>query len=221
MRVLSCMSRRDPRKGVASVPVSASSPTPSRVVGIGASAGGIEALVKVLEALSPAFPHAACVVLHLPAAGDDLLAQILGRRCTIHVATARDGEPLRAGEVYVAPPGRHLLVQDARLALTDDPLENGVRPAVDPLLRSLAAAYGPAAVGVVLSGALADGALGARCVADAGGRVFVQDPADARVTSMPEHAIKEVGEVAEVLPAGEIGIELARLNERPLMGAGA
>src|SRR5829696_817648 len=116
------------------MPVRASSPSPARVVGIGASAGGIEALVKVLGALSPALPHAVCVVLHLPAAGDELLAQILGRRCTIHVATARDGVPLRAGEVYVAPPALHLLVKGSQLALTDDPPENGVRPAVDPLL---------------------------------------------------------------------------------------
>jgi two-component system, chemotaxis family, protein-glutamate methylesterase/glutaminase len=210
-----------PLKGVGSLGVSAHAPFPARVVGIGASAGGIEALLKVLAALAPDFPHSICVVVHLPAAGGDMLGQVLDRRCSIHVGTARDGEPLRPGQVYVAPANRHLVVRGSRLALTADPLENGVRPAVDPLLRSLAEGYGPAAVAVVLSGALTDGAHGARSVADAGGRVLVQDPADARVSSMPRHAIEEVGDAAEVLPAEAIGTELAQLPDRPLLGAGA
>lgn len=197
--------------------------TPStrfRVVGIGASAGGIEALLSVLAALPPEFPHPVCVVLHIPAQGDDLLAQVLDRRCTIPVSTARQAESLLAGHVYVAPSDRHLIVRGQVVGLTHGPLENGVRPAVDALLRSMAESCGPAAVAVVLSGALADGARGARAVADAGGRVLVQDPADARVTSMPRHAIEQVGESAEILSAGAIGAALGRLSDRPLTGAG-
>src|SRR5215210_6280671 len=104
-----------PRKGVGSVGVNAASASPARVVGIGASAGGIEALLKVLVALGPDFAHAICVVLHLPASGGNLLGQILDRRCSIPAGTARDGEPLRPGHVYVAPADRHLLVRASRL----------------------------------------------------------------------------------------------------------
>jgi len=192
-----------------------------RIVGIGASAGGIEALLKVLAALPPEFPHAVCVVLHIPAKGDDLLAHVLDRRCPVTVQTARQGESLLPGRVYVAPSDRHLVVRGPILALTRGPKENGARPAVDPLLRSLAESFGTASVAVILSGALTDGAHGARAVADAGGRVLVQDPADARVSSMPRHAIEEVGGTAEILSAEAIGAALSRLADRPLTGAEA
>jgi two-component system chemotaxis response regulator CheB len=200
--------------------VAASVSTPFRVVGVGASAGGIEALLEVLAALPPEFPHPVCVVLHIPAKGDDLLAQVLDRRCPLPVRTARQAESLLAGRVYVAPSDRHLVVRGQVVGLTRGAHENGVRPAVDVLLRSVAESCGSAAIAVVLSGALADGASGARAVADAGGRVLVQDPADARVTSMPLHAIEEAGGAAEVLSAGAIGAALGRLGERPLTGAG-
>ena len=198
----------------------AAADTPFRVVGIGASAGGIEALLVVLAALPPEFPHPVCVVLHIPAKGDDLLADVLDRRCALPVRTACQAESLQAGQVYVAPSDRHLVVRGKVLGLTCGPKENGVRPAVDVLLRSLAASSGSAAVAVVLSGALTDGAHGARAVADAGGRVLVQDPADARVTSMPRHAIEETGGAAEVLSAVAIGAALGQLHDRPLTGAG-
>lgn len=200
-------------------------PSPSRVIGIGASAGGIDALLRVLEQLPAGFPHAVCVVLHLPATGHSVLAPILDRRCPLTVTTAEHGVWLRPANVYVAPPDRHLAVRRHALDLSRGPQENGVRPAVDPLLRSLAEGYGPAAVAVVLSGALGDGAHGARAVALAGGRVFVQDPVEAIVPSMPEHAIAEAGAAAEVLPAAAIGEELARFGSapdiaiRPLAGA--
>jgi two-component system, chemotaxis family, protein-glutamate methylesterase/glutaminase len=200
--------------------VAAAASTPFRVVGIGASAGGIEALLQVLAALPPEFPHPVCVVVHVPATGGDLLAQILDRRCPIAVRTASDDEPLLPGTVYVAPSDRHLVVRGHAAALTGAPQENGVRPAADALLRSVAETCGAAGIGVVLSGALADGAKGAGMIADAGGRVLVQDPMDARVTSMPRHAIEQVGIRAEILPAEAIGLALARLADRPLIGAG-
>jgi two-component system, chemotaxis family, protein-glutamate methylesterase/glutaminase len=198
----------------------ASSPF-AHVVGVGASAGGIEALLVVLAALAPDYPYPICLVLHIPAAGDDLLAQVLDRRSPVRVRTAEDGEPLEGGTVHVAPPDRHLVVNGPCLRLTTATRENGVRPAVDPLLRSLAESYGAAAVAVVLSGALADGASGARAVALAGGRLLVQEPADARVESMPRHAIAEARGAAEVLSARGIGAELALLHVPPLTGAAA
>jgi two-component system chemotaxis response regulator CheB len=196
--------------------VSVPDPSPVCVIGIGASAGGLDPMLKILAAVPADHPHAVLIVLHVAAHSHSLLAQILDRRCPLRVDAARDGAPVAAGQAYVAPPDRHLTVRGRAVALTEEPKENGVRPAVDPLLRSLAAAYGPAAVAVVLSGALGDGASGARAVADAGGRVLVQDPAEALVSSMPLRAIDAAGARAEILGAEEIGARLAGLAARPL-----
>jgi two-component system chemotaxis response regulator CheB len=184
---------------------------PYRVVGIGASAGGVDALIKVMEGLDSSLDAAVCVVLHVAATGKSLLPSILDRYTELPVAMAVDGERLVAGRVYVAPPDRHLLVADGRVSLTRGPKENGVRPAVDAMLRSLAASVGPGAIAVVLSGALGDGSNGALAVARAGGSVIVQDPEDAVVPSMPERALEAVGDVDSVLPATEIGREIARI----------
>jgi two-component system chemotaxis response regulator CheB len=183
----------------------------SRVVGIGASAGGVDVLVRVVEKLSPDLPAALCVVLHVPATGRSLLPEILERTTELPVAVPEDGEPVRRGRIYVAPPDRHLTVAGRRLWLGRGPKENGVRPAVDPMLRSLAGAYGDHAVAVILSGALGDGSAGAVAVKQAGGAVLVQDPEEATVPSMPESALRAVGAVDAVLRASEIGPALARL----------
>jgi two-component system chemotaxis response regulator CheB len=185
-----------------------------RVIGIGASAGGIDALLKVLGPLPADLPHAICVVLHIAASGTTALPQILGRRCALPVVAAEDGLFVEPGHVYVAVPDRHLLVSDGRLELTRGPKENGVRPAVDALLRSIAISNGRSGVAVVLSGALGDGSDGARLVASQGGRVLVQDPDDAVVASMPERAIALVGDAAEIMPAAAIGSALTAGPER-------
>ena len=190
-------------------------PSPSRMIGIGASAGGIDALLRLLSVVPAEYRHAICVVLHVAPTGHSVLASILDRRCAVSVETAAHGQRVVPGHVYVAPPDRHLTVRRGRLDLARGPLVNGVRPAADPLLSSLAEDCGPAAVAVVLSGALGDGALGARAVAEAGGRVLVQDPAEALVTSMPERAIAETGAAAEVLTAAAIGEQLAKLGPAP------
>ena len=126
----------------------------TRVVGVGASAGGLDALLNVVRTLPADLPVAICIVLHLPATGRSLLGTILDRRTEFDVRVASDGELLQPGRAYVAPPDRHLTVAGGRLELGSGPKENGVRPAVDPLLRSLAEAYGAQAVAVILSGAL-------------------------------------------------------------------
>jgi two-component system, chemotaxis family, protein-glutamate methylesterase/glutaminase len=187
---------------------------PTHVVGIGASAGGVDALRDLVGRLGADMQAAICVVLHVPATGRSLLAPILARRTDLPVDVAADGEAVQAGRVYVAPPDRHLTVDEGRLRLTRGPKENGVRPAVDPMLRSLAVAYGARAVAVVLSGALGDGSSGALAVRRAGGAVIVQDPAEAPVASMPESTLAAVGEGASVLPAAEIGPALAALAGR-------
>ena len=184
-----------------------------RVVGIGASAGGVDALIRLFGEVNADLPAALLVVLHVPATGRSLLAPILDRRTALDVRVAEDGEALVAGRVYVAPPDRHLIVDDGRIRLELGPRENAVRPAVDPMLRSLAAAYGEDAVAIVLSGAMGDGSSGALAVKLAGGKVIVQDPEDAAVPSMPESALRAVGAADAVLDAESIGRELARLDD--------
>jgi two-component system, chemotaxis family, protein-glutamate methylesterase/glutaminase len=183
----------------------------TRVVGVGASAGGVDALIRIVRTLPAELPAAICIVLHVPATGRSLLAPILDRHTELTVCVPGDDEPLRPRHVYVAPPDRHLSVAAGRVELGRGPKENGVRPAVDPMLRSLAAAYGEHAVAIVLSGALGDGSQGAVAVKQAGGAVIVQDPDDATVPSMPESAIRAVGDIDHVLPAAEIGRTLGRL----------
>jgi two-component system, chemotaxis family, protein-glutamate methylesterase/glutaminase len=185
---------------------------PGRVVGFGASAGGVDALLRIVETLPASFPAAICIVLHVPSSGRSLLAPILARRTALEVVEAEDGQRLEAGRVYVAPNDRHLVLADGHIQLDRGPKENGVRPAVDPLLRTLATAYGGRAIAVILSGALGDGSAGASAVRQAGGVVLVQDPEDATVPSMPESALRAVGD-AVVLDAHAIGGELLRLVE--------
>jgi two-component system, chemotaxis family, protein-glutamate methylesterase/glutaminase len=182
-----------------------------RVVGIGASAGGVDALIRLLRDMDADLPAALLVVLHVPATGRSLLASILNRQTALDVRVAEDGAALAPGRVYVAPPDRHLIVGDGHVRLDRGPKENTVRPAVDPMLRSLAASYGEHSVAVVLSGALGDGSSGALAVKLASGTVIVQDPEDATVPSMPASALRAVGKPDAVLAATDIGPALARL----------
>jgi two-component system chemotaxis response regulator CheB len=183
---------------------------PTRVIGFAASAGGVEAIRRVVSELPADLPAALCVVLHIPASGRSLLAPILDRHSPLHAVLASDGAALEAGTIFVAPADHHLLVRGAVVELTRDPKENGVRPAADPLFRSLAAAWGPRAIAVVLSGALDDGSAGAVAVAQAGGTVIVQSPEDALVPGMPSSAIAARAP-DHVLPIGEIAALLCRL----------
>jgi len=187
---------------------------PSRVIGVGASAGGVDALRTLVAELPAGLDAAICVVLHIPANGPSRLADVLDRACALRVTQAVDGEALEPGRVYVAAPDRHLVVRDDRLALVAGPKENGSRPSVDVLLRSLAETHGDRSVGVVLSGALDDGAAGAALVARAGGTVVVQDPQDALVASMPLSAMAATTP-DRVLPVAAMGKVLADLVRGP------
>jgi two-component system chemotaxis response regulator CheB len=161
----------------------------ARVIGIAASAGGVEAIRAVVAGLPAGFTAAVCVTLHIPSTGRSLLAPILDRDSALTAVVAEDGMPLRGGVIYVAPSDRHLLIGADALQLGRGPKENGTRPAADPMFRSLAASWGPRGIAVVLSGALDDGSAGAVAVSRAGGAVIVQDPHDALVTGMPSSAI--------------------------------
>jgi two-component system chemotaxis response regulator CheB len=177
---------------------------------VGASAGGVEALTRFVHELPADFEAAVLVVLHLTPTASSNLPAILTRAGRLPAAHARDGEAIEPGRILVAPPDRHLLVHDGRVRLSSGPSENLHRPAVDVLFRSAAVNRDGRTVGVVLSGALDDGAEGLRSIAMAGGLTIVQDPADAIIPSMPMHAL-EAAAVDRVLPADEIGRQLPQL----------
>lgn len=161
-------------------------------VAIGASAGGIEALRVLVGQLPADFPAAVLVVLHLPPKGTSVLPQILARAGALPAVTAEDGAAVEGGRVYVAPPDCHLLVEDGHLRLDHGARTNGHRPAIDPLFRSVAQAYGPASAGVVLSGVLDDGTAGLMAIKQAGGVTLAQDPSEALYDTMPRTAIEVV-----------------------------
>ena len=180
------------------------------VIVIGASAGGVGSLQRVVERLPAALPAAIFVTLHLPEDVRSVLPRILQRAGNLPAAHAENGEPIEISRIYIAPPGFHMTVEQERVRVTRGAREHGHRPAIDPLFRSAALAFGPRVIGVVLSGQLDDGTLGLVEVKRAGGVAVVQDPDDTPFPSMPRSAIAHV-DVDYILPADEIGRMLEHL----------
>jgi two-component system, chemotaxis family, protein-glutamate methylesterase/glutaminase len=185
------------------------------IILIGASAGGVEGLTAAVRGLPRDLPAAVFVVLHVPPLGDSALPSLLELAGSLPAEHARDGEPIQQGRIYVAPPDHHMLVRKGEVRLGRGPAENGHRPAVDPLFRSAALAYGARCLGVVLSGALDDGTAGLLAVKSRGGLAVVQDPQEALYPSMPRSALKHVA-VDHVVSAKELGTLLNRLVLEPL-----
>jgi two-component system chemotaxis response regulator CheB len=149
------------------------------------------------------------VVLHI-SRGRSLLPEILTRASALPAAHPTDGEPIQYRRIYVAPPDQHMLVEEGRVRLAHTAEENGVRPAVDPLFRSAARAFGGRVVGVILSGTLDDGTAGAAAVKLAGGVTIAQDPAEAFAPGMPASAIA-AGFIDHVLPLRDIPVLIEAL----------
>lgn len=181
------------------------------IIVIGASSGGIEALKILVGGLPSDFKASIFVVLHISPQSPGILHEILGRAGRLPTVIAKDGERVRSGHIYVATPDRHLLVEPGRVRVTRGPKENRFRPAVDPLFRSAAQAYGPRAIGIVLTGGLDDGTAGLWAVKQLGGVTVVQDPREAFAPSMPESAYRYV-QPDYCLPVAEIAPLLVRLT---------
>jgi len=178
---------------------------------VGASLGGIEALRKIVAELPADLPAAIFVALHTAPSSPGILGKILDRAGPMPATNAVSGERFRLGQIYVAPPDHHLLLdEDDRLLLTRGPRENRFRPAIDPLFRSAALSYGPRVIGCVLTGYLDDGTAGLYAVKQRGGTAVVQDPFDAEAPSMPQSAMNFV-KVDYCVPVSEMAALWTRL----------
>jgi two-component system chemotaxis response regulator CheB len=161
-----------------------------QAVAMGASAGALDALSTVLAKLPSGFPLPLLIVTHLPPDKESILSSLLADKCEIAVREAEDKEPIVPGVVFIAPPDYHLLVEkDGRLSLSSDDAVQFSRPSIDVLFESAADAYGPALIGIILTGANDDGARGLRAIADAGGMVLVQRVDLAYASAMPRAAL--------------------------------
>lgn len=177
---------------------------PAAAVVIGASAGAIHALLRILPALPRGFALPVLVVVHVPPGRKSELTALFAAKCPLPVHEGEDKAPIEPGTITFAPPDYHTMIEaDASLSLSmDDPVFFS-RPSIDVLFESAADVYGPALIGVILTGANEDGALGLRAISDAGGTALVQDPATAYARAMPQAAITRCPQ-AQVLGLDDI-----------------
>ena len=213
-----------PRPAAAPAPAAGAAPSLRKagtgmpdIIAIGSSTGGPQALFKVLGDLSKSIRQPIVITQHMPATFTTILAEHITRSTGWPCDEAKDGEPLQSGRVYVAPGDFHLTVVGdggtRKIRLTQDPPENFCRPAVDPMLRSLAKTYGGKVLTVILTGMGHDGRGGADVVVKAGGTVVAQDEASSVVWGMPG-AVANAGLCSAILPLSEIGNHIGRLASR-------
>lgn len=191
----------------------------TRVIVLGGSAGGLEAMLTIISTLEANLPAAVFIVLHLGAGPALGLEMSLAKACPLPAAYAKDGEPIEAGRLYIAPPDHHTLLKPNTIRLTHGPKVNWARPAIDLTFRSAAVAYGTHTIGVIVSGMLDDGTTGLHAIKRCGGVAIVQDPADALHTEMPESALSYNGPIDHTLPAAAIGRLLNELVRAPVSPA--
>ncbi|MFN7948646.1 MAG: chemotaxis protein CheB [Blastocatellia bacterium] len=190
------------------------------IIVIGASMGGIEALKTLVSGLPPKLNASIFIVLHTAPESPGILPEVLSRAGALPAVFPAHLDRISSGRIYVAPPDHHLLVEPGFVRLTRGPKENRFRPAIDPLFRSAAQAYGPRVIGVILTGLLDDGTAGLWAIRQCGGTAVVQDPNEALAPSMPLSALKHV-EVNYCLPVTGIGPLLAQLTSTPAEEKGA
>jgi two-component system chemotaxis response regulator CheB len=188
-----------------------------KVLAIGSSTGGPQALFSLFKSLNGRIAVPVLITQHMPATFTAILAEHLARASGMKCAEAIDGEPLCGGQIYVAPGGFHMIVEakdsENLVRLTTTPPESFCRPAVDPMLRSIAANFGALALVIILTGMGQDGLQGCKAVTDAGGTVVAQDQATSVVWGMPG-AVAAAGLCSAVLPIAEIGPYVGNLSKR-------
>jgi two-component system, chemotaxis family, protein-glutamate methylesterase/glutaminase len=182
------------------------------LIAVGASAGGLLALSKLLQELSSDFPPM-IVVQHLDPRHKSLMAGLLARKTGKFVKDAEDGEVFKRGTVYICPPDEHVLVRRARIQLAHSRLVRFSRPSIDVLFASVAAVYGKRAIGVILSGSNRDGTDGIAAIKRAGGVTIAQDPTTSEFRTMPQSAI-DTGCVDYVLPLDTMGQAISQIFEK-------
>ncbi|HWR13281.1 MAG TPA: chemotaxis protein CheB [Terriglobales bacterium] len=179
------------------------------LIAVGASAGGLHSLFAVLQGLPSNLPACVMIATHLSETHNSILPELLGRRTALAVQPA-DSDPLREGMVFVARPGFHLTIDETRMHLLKTPPVHFLRPNIDLLFESVAVAFGPHAVGVILSGTGHDGSQGIRAIKTAGGVTITEDPTEAEFNDMPL-AASRTGCVDFVLPLDKIGEKLIQI----------
>jgi len=181
-------------------------PIPNRIIVMGASAGGLQAITKVVSQLQSNFPVPILVVQHISAdATGNVLLDSLSRNSELICAHAKNGTVMKAGHLYLAPSNHHLMIDDDKsLLITKGAHENRSRPAIDPLFRSAAVTFGTGAIGILLTGYLNDGTSGMVAIKRCGGICIVQDPEDAEYPVMPKSALSQV-KVDYCLPLSQMG----------------
>jgi len=184
------------------------------LVVIGGSAGGVEALKQICAELPGDFPASVFLVLHISPSSRSFLPDLISRVSKLPAHHPADGEALKPGTIYVAPPDLHMLVRPGHVILRRGPHENRSRPAINPLFRSAAVAYRSRVIGVVLSGTLDDGAAGLIAVKLCGGICVVQDPDDAMWPEMPRNALRQ-DHVDHIVPIAGLASLLTRLVREP------
>jgi two-component system chemotaxis response regulator CheB len=181
---------------------------------IGASVGGVEALSVLLPALPAGLGASVFIVLHLPREVPSMLVEIFKHKCALPVREAEDKEPVEPGTVYFAPPDYHLLVDEGpRVALSADDPVNFSRPSIDVLFESAADIFAERLLGIILTGASNDGALGLEAVYRVGGMTIVQEPESAQASLMPRSALNRVS-VDCVLSLEQMASQLRLLEKR-------
>jgi len=182
-----------------------------KAVVIGTSAGALGALTALLPALPHDYPLSIMVVVHLPPDKESILAELLSAKCKINIKEAEDKEYIQPGTVYLAPPDYHLLVEkDYSLSLSTEEPVLFSRPSINVLFETAADAYGPALIGIILTGANNDGASGLKAVAESGGTALVQNPSEAYAREMPRAALEACGN-AQALGLEEIAKYLQKV----------
>jgi two-component system chemotaxis response regulator CheB len=184
------------------------------LVVVGTSLGGLDAVRSLLAELRAGTEATIVIVQHRTPASNGTLVELLSKRCALPVSEPCDRDPIEPGRVYVAPANYHLLVEQGCFSLSIDAPVQFARPSIDVLFESAARAYGPELVALVLTGSSKDGAAGAAAVKQAGGRVYVEDPARAYSPTAPLAALSATS-VDGVLSIAHLAQLLAALDEQP------